>query len=196
MPVFFVFTVKKSIYPYGATPRYTVKKRKKKYSNRTRTHSPIKAQSVIREAKALTEPVCASEGMELVHLEYQRESAGWIMRLYIDKPGGVTLDDCASISRQMNDLLDVHLEDIGPYNLEVTSPGSDRPLGKAQDYDRYKGNLVKIRTNIAYNGQKNFTGVLMGLSDEQVILQMDDKTVHISLKDISKARLTNFSGES
>ena len=196
MPVFFVFIVNNSIYPYGAAPLYTVKKRKKKYSKETRTHSPIKAQTVIREAKALTEPVCASEGMELVHLEYQRESAGWIMRLYIDKPGGVTLDDCASISRQMNDLLDVHLEDIGPYNLEVTSPGPDRPLGKPQDYDRFKGNLVKIRTNIAYNGQKNFTGVLMGLSDEQVILQMDDETVHISLKDISKARLTNFSGES
>jgi ribosome maturation factor RimP len=196
MPVFFVFIVNERIYPYGAAPRYTVKKRKKKYSKPTRTLSPIKAQTVIREARMLTEPVCASEGMELIHLEYQRESAGWIMRLYIDKPGGVTLDDCAIISRQMNDLLDVHLEDIGPYNLEVTSPGPDRPLGKVQDYERFKGNLVKIRTNIAYNGQKNFTGVLMGLSGDQVDLQMDDETVRISLKDISKARLTNFSGES
>ena len=150
----------------------------------------------MREAKALAVPVCESEGMELVHLEYQRESSGWIMRLYIDKPEGVMLDDCATISRQMNDLLDVHLEDIGPYSLEVTSPGPERPLGKVQDYDRFKGNQVKIRTIQPYEGQKNFTGVLMGLSGEQVSLQVGAEIVQILLKDISKARLTNFSGES
>ena len=173
-----------------------MKKQKKKYKKPTRTFSPKKAQTVIREANALAAPVCESEGMELVHLEYQRESSGWIMRLYIDKPGGVTLDDCANISRQMNDLLDVHLEEIGPYSLEVTSPGPDRPLGKVQDYDRFKGNLVKIRTILPYEGQKKFKGVLMGLAGEQVSLQVGEETVQILLKDISKARLTNFSGES
>ena len=173
-----------------------MKKQNKKLKKQTRTYSPKKAQTIIREAKALAEPVCESEGIELVHLEYQRESAGWIMRLYIDKPGGVTLDDCANISRQMNDLLDVHLEDVGPYNLEVTSPGPERPLSKAQDYDRFKGNPVKIRTIVPYEEQKNFKGVLMGLSGEQVNLMVGEKTVRIMLKDISKARLTNFSGES
>lgn len=173
-----------------------MKKQKKKFKKQTRTYSPKKAQSVIREAKALAAPVCESEGIELVHLEYQRESAGWMMRLYIDKPGGVTLDDCAHISRQMNDLLDVHLEEVGPYNLEVTSPGPERPLGKVQDYDRFKGKIVKIRTRMPYDGQKNFKGVLMGLSGEQVNLRLGEKTVQIMLKDISKARLTNFSGES
>ncbi len=173
-----------------------MKKQKKKVKKQTRTYSPKKAQTVIREARALAAPLCESEGIELVHLEYQRESAGWIMRLYMDKPGGVTLDDCANISRQMNDLLDVHLEEVGPYNLEVTSPGPDRPLGKAQDYDKFKGNLVKIRTILPYEGQKNFTGVLMGLSGEQVNLMVGEETVRIMLKDISRARLTNFSGES
>ena len=173
-----------------------MKKQKKKFKKQTRTYSPKKAQTVIREARALAAPLCESEGIELVHLEYQRESAGWIMRLYMDKPGGVTLDDCANISRQMNDLLDVHLEEVGPYNLEVTSPGPDRPLGKAQDYDKFKGNLVKIRTILPYEGQKNFTGVLMGLSGEQVNLMVGEETVRIMLKDISRARLTNFSGES
>ena len=173
-----------------------MKKQKQKLNKQTRTYSPKKAQSITREAKALAETVCESEGIELVHLEYQRESAGWIMRLYIDKPGGVTLDDCANISRQMNDLLDVHLEDVGPYNLEVTSPGPERPLGKIEDYDRFEGNLVKIRTTLPYEGQNNFKGVLMGLSGEQVNLMMGEKTVRIMLKDISKARLTNFSGES
>jgi ribosome maturation factor RimP len=173
-----------------------VKKQKKKLKKQTRTLSPKKAQTTIREAKVLAGPLCESEGMELVHLEYQRESAGWIMRLYIDKPGGVTLDDCASISRQMNDLLDVHLEEVGPYNLEVTSPGPERPLGKVEDYERFKGNLVKIRTTLPYEGQKNFKGVLMGLTGEQVNLMVGEETVRIMLKDISKARLTNFSGES
>ena len=173
-----------------------MKKQKQKLNKQTRTYSPKKAESITREAKALAEPVCESEGTELVHLEYQRESAGWIMRLYIDKPGGVTLDDCANISRQMNDLLDVHLEEVGPYNLEVTSPGPERPLGKVEDYDRFKGNPVKIRTTLPYEGQKNFKGVLMGLSGEQVNLMVGEKTVRIMLKDISKARLTNFSGES
>ena len=173
-----------------------MKKQKKKVKKQTRTYLPKKAQTVIREARALAAPLCESEGIELVHLEYQRESAGWIMRLYMDKPGGVTLDDCANISRQMNDLLDVHLAEVGPYNLEVTSPGPDRPLGKAQDYDKFKGNLVKIRTILPYEGQKNFTGVLMGLSGEQVNLMVGEETVRIMLKDISRARLTNFSGES
>ena len=173
-----------------------MKKQKKKLEKQTRTYSPKKAQTIIQEASALAEPVCESEGIEFVHLEYQRESAGWIMRLYIDKPGGVTLDDCAKISRQMNDLLDVHLEEVGPYNLEVTSPGPERPLGKVQDYNRFKGSLVKIRTTLPYEGQKNFKGVLMGLSGEQVNLMVGEETVRIMLKDISKARLTNFSGES
>lgn len=173
-----------------------MKKQKKKYKKQARKYSPKKAQTVIREANALAGPLCESEGIELVHLEYQRESAGWIMRLYIDKTGGVTVDDCANISRQMNDLLDVHLEEVGPYNLEVTSPGPDRPLAKAQDYDRFKGNLAKIRTILPYEGQKNFKGVLMGLSGEQVNLMVGEETVRIMLKDIARARLTNFSGES
>jgi ribosome maturation factor RimP len=173
-----------------------VRRLKKKYKKQTRSFPPKKAQTVIREAQALAAPVCESEGMELVHLEYQRESAGWIMRLYIDRPGGVTLDDCANISRQMNDLLDVHLEDMGPYSLEVTSPGPERPLGRVQDYNRFKGNQVKIRTIVPCDGQKNFKGVLLGLSAEKVSLQVGEQTVRIPLRDISKARLTNFSGES
>ena len=118
------------------------------------------------------------------------------MRLYIDKPGGITMDDCVNVSRQMNDLLDVHLDEIGPYNLEVTSPGPDRPLAKKQDFERFKGNPAKIRTIRPYEGQKNFKGVLMGLSGAQVKLLVGEETVQILLRDISKASLINFTGES
>ena len=173
-----------------------VKRHKRKFKKHNQPVSRKNVQAVIAAAKAQAGPLCESEGLELVHLEYQREPGGWILRLYIDKSGGVTLDDCATVSHQMNDLLDVHLDGIGPYNLEVTSPGPDRPLGKPADFERFKGNLAKIRTIRPYEGQKNFKGVLMGLTEEQVNLLIGENTVQILLDDISRAQLVNFSGES
>jgi ribosome maturation factor RimP len=164
-------------------------------TKRSQSHSAKDQQAIRIEATALASPLCESEGIELVHLEYQRESNGWILRLYIDKPGGVTLDDCINVSRQMNDLLDVHLDEIGPYNLEVTSPGPDRPLVKAQDFEKFEGNLAKIKTVRPFDGQKNFKGVLMGIYKEQVKLRVGQETIAIALTDISKARLVNYSGE-
>jgi ribosome maturation factor RimP len=133
--------------------------------------------------------LCASEGLELVHVEFQRESSGRILRLYVDKPDGINLDDCASVSRQMGDLLDVNLEDIGPYSLEVTSPGPERPLAKQEDFDKFKGSRAKIKTSRPLNGQKNFTGVLKGISGKQVNLQIGEQTIAIPYQDILKARL-------
>ncbi|UCG05704.1 MAG: ribosome maturation factor RimP [Desulfobacterales bacterium] len=166
-----------------------------KSKKRPQRRSAKSQQTIIAEATALASPLCESEGLELVHLEYQRESAGWIMRLYIDKPAGVTLDDCVNVSRQMNDLLDVHFDQIGPYNLEVTSPGPDRPLAKAQDFEKFKGNLAKIKTVRPFDGQKNFKGELMGISQEQVKLKIGEQIITIALADISKARLLNYTGE-
>ena len=173
-----------------------MKKHKKKSKKQNQPFSRKNAQAVIAASTALAEPLCESEGLELVHLEYRREPGGWILRLYIDKSGGVTLDDCVTVSHQMIDLLDVGLDDIGPYNLEVTSPGPNRPLGKPEDFERFKGNPVKIRTIRPYEGQKNFKGVLMGLAGEQVKLSVGENTVQILLDDISRAQLVNFSGES
>jgi ribosome maturation factor RimP len=173
-----------------------VKRSKNRYKKPKRPVGRKNARAIVAASKALAEPLCESEGLELVHLEYQREPGGWIMRLYIDKAGGVTLDDCANVSRQMNDLLDVHLDDTGPYNLEVTSPGPDRPLSKPGDFERFKGNLAKIRTARPYEGQKNFKGVLVGLAGKRVDLLVGEKSVQIKLDDISRAQLVNFSGES
>ena len=167
----------------------------KKTRSENRTFSRKSQHAVIAGVEAAAQPLCESEGIELVHIEYQREPAGWILRLYIDKTGGVNIDDCANISHQLNDLLDVNLEDIGPYNLEVTSPGPDRPLSKRSDFERFKGNSARIKTVQPLNGQKNFKGVLGGVSGEQVKLSIGDKTIDISLDNILKARLVNFSGE-
>lgn len=169
-------------------------KAKKKYNKkesqpRGGRHKPVSEQKVVGLVRSMAEPLCASEGLELVHVEFQRESGGRILRLYIDKPDGINVNDCVSVSRQMGDLLDVNVEDIGPYSLEVTSPGPERPLAKQEDFDKFKGSRAKIKTSRPLNGQKNFTGVLRGISGEQVNLQIGEQTVAIPYQDISKARL-------
>ena len=163
--------------------------------NRSRRSGSQKEKEIIKQVEALAEPLCDSEGLELVHVEYQRESVGRILRLYIDRAGGVTLDDCVNVSRQLNDLLDVYLDDIGPYNLEVTSPGPERPLSKLQDYVRFKGRKAKIKTWQPVNDQKNFTGIILGVTANQIQLSSNENTVTIPFGDISKARLVDVDGE-
>ena len=143
----------------------------------------------------LADPLCTAEGVELVHVEYQREPGGLTLRLYLDKPGGVTLDDCVDISRQLEDLLDVHTDDAPPYRLEVSSPGIDRPVGKLKDFIRFSGHQVAIRMATAVNGRKNFTGVLAGVVDEMIQIQLDNETVSLNFNDITRARLINYNGE-
>jgi ribosome maturation factor RimP len=144
----------------------------------------------------LAENLCESEQIELVYVQYQREPAGRILRVYIDKPEGVGLNDCVHFSRQLSDILDVYLETEAPYNLEVSSPGTDRPLGRLQDFERFKGNMVKIKSARAIDGQKNFKGVLLGVMDENIKVQAhNNKNVEIPFADIVKARLVDYSGE-
>ena len=143
----------------------------------------------------LADPLCTAEGMELVHVEYQREPGGLTLRLYLDKPGGVTLEDCVDISRQLEDILDVHTQDAPPYRLEVSSPGIDRPVGKLNDFIRFIGHGAKIRLTTDVKGRKNFTGVLAGVIDEVVQIQVDNEIVSLNFNDITRARLINYNGE-
>jgi ribosome maturation factor RimP len=170
-------------------------KSKKEADKRHKRPGSKKEKDIIKQVEALANPLCESEGLELVHVEYQRESSGRILRLYIDRPQKVTVDDCVNVSRQLNDLLDVYLDDIGPYNLEVTSPGPERPLSKLRDYERFKGRRVKIRTMQPLSGQKNFTGVISGVTAEQINLSSNEETVVIAFDNISKARLVDIDGE-
>jgi ribosome maturation factor RimP len=153
-------------------------------------------RAIVEQVIALAEPVCESQGLELVHVEYQRESVGRILRLYIDRTGGATIDDCVELSRQMSDLLDVHLDTVGPYSLEVTSPGVDRPLAKKADFERFKGNRARIKTARPYEGRKNFQGILLGMSGDTVQLSTGEEKVAIYFDDIVKARLVDYDGES
>jgi ribosome maturation factor RimP len=149
----------------------------------------VKGTALCRRVREAIEPLCEAEGFELVHVEFQPEARGKILRLYIDRPGGVTLDDCVNISRQVSDLLDISFESLGSYNLEVSSPGPERPLGKESDYNRFKGRKVKIKTSQPINGQRNFKGILSGISGGVVSVSVDGQTVVIPYEKISKARI-------
>ena len=143
----------------------------------------------------LVAPVCDAEGLELVHTEYQMEPGGKVLRLYIDKPDGISIDDCVAISRQVNDLLDIYIESDHRYRLEVSSPGSNRPLTKQGDFSRFKGQLVRIHSSRSIDGQKKFKGTLTDSKDGIVTLTVMEKSVAIPFEDIIKARLINYSGE-
>lgn len=139
----------------------------------------------------LAEPLCRANGFELVHVEYQREPGGLTLRIYLDQPGGITLDDCVNMSRQLEDVLDVHEADLPPYRLEVSSPGINRPLGKLSDFERFKGRRAKIRMVTAVGGQKNFTGTLAGVTDQRVRLLVGEETLDLNINDIARARLVD-----
>ena len=153
--------------------------------------SPKNKEEFIAKVKELTEPLCEAMGMELVHVEYQRESRGIILRIYIDKPGGITLDDCVFVNRQLSDTLDLHFDSSGSYSLEVSSPGSDRPLSKKLDFEKFRGRVARIKTIAPINGQKNFKGVLLNISEKSINISLDDKTVAIPFKEVKSARLVN-----
>lgn len=163
-------------------------------------HTPVAvgvaSNPTVARVWQLAEPLCSSEGMELVFVEFKRENSGPILRLYLDKKGGVNLDDCATVSRQLSDMLDVGLQTASAYRLEVSSPGFKRPLGKIEDFERFKGEQAKIKTAQPINGQKNFTGILDGISEETIRIKIDHQAITIALESITKAHLINFNGES
>ncbi|GFO65195.1 ribosome maturation factor RimP [Geomonas paludis] len=134
-------------------------------------------------------------GIDLVDLEYKREGRDMVLRLFLEKEGGITLDDCADVSRQLSDILDV--EDFMPerYNLEVSSPGICRPLKKIADYERFQGHLVKVKTfdmltDDAGNKRKTFTGKLLGVQDGVISIDLTEgQHASIPLDKVAKANL-------
>ncbi len=147
------------------------------------------ADLIVEKVKKLADPVCDSAGIALVHVEYQRESSGRILRLYIDKAGGVTLEDCAVVSREVGDLLDIYVDGLDAYRMEVSSPGRQRPLGKMEDYIRFTGEKIKIKTSVPLDGQKSFTGILCGVEDGHVLMKNNQKKFRIPMTMIRRGNL-------
>jgi len=141
------------------------------------------------------EQIATPLGMELVDLEYKREGRDMVVRVFLDKEGGITLDDCAAVSRELSDLLDV--EDIiaGHYNLEVSSPGICRPLKKVADFQRFTGKLIKVRTYDMWaddqgNKRKTFLGTLTGIEGGVIGVHLKEgQHAAIPLDKVAKANL-------
>ncbi|ABQ26088.1 ribosome maturation factor RimP [Geotalea uraniireducens] len=150
---------------------------------------------VISRVTVLAEQVISSLGMELVDLEYKREGREMVLRLFVDKEGGVNLDDCASVSRELSEVLDVEDVISEHYSLEVSSPGIDRPLKKVEDFQRFKGRLVKIRTfeplpDDAGNKRKTFLGELKGIENGVVLVALKEgQNAAIPFEKVAKANL-------
>jgi len=143
--------------------------------------------------RQLIEPVIESEGLEIIDLECLKMKFRWLVRIFIDKEGGVTIEDCSEISKQVGDILDVY--DVLPesYTLEVSSPGLDRPLSRDKDFIKYRGSIVRIKTAEKIDGVKNFHGKLNGYLDENgakiLIVDVSGKIYRIPRDMVVKARL-------
>jgi len=150
----------------------------------------IAAVSIEERVAPMATRVAAREGCELVLCEYVNQSGRWILRLFIDREGGVTIDDCSKVSRQMSAMLDV--EDFIPhaYNLEVSSPGLDRPLNTHDDYDRFVGERIKIQTTAPVGGRRKFSGVLEKREGERItVAEGGGQAFEIPLERVRRARL-------
>jgi ribosome maturation factor RimP len=136
----------------------------------------------------LLEPALAAMGFELADLDAHLGRRG-LLRLYIDREGGVTVDDCQRVSEQVGALLDVEDPLPGSYVLEVSSPGFDRRLRTRSHFERFVGERIRIELRDPRDGRRNFTGRLTGVEDEDVLLEVDGEVWHLPLNDIAVARL-------
>ena len=147
-------------------------------------------EEIMTRLAELMEPYLLAQGVELVDLELTQPRRGRAtLRLFVDRPGGITLDEITRVSRVVGELLDVHDLISSSYTLEVSSPGLTRELKKPRDYERYTGRLVRLTTRSPWQGKQVHRGILKGLENEEVSLEEDQTLVRIPLGEIAKARL-------
>ena len=155
-------------------------------------------EEILTQVESLVMPILDDLGFELVDLQYKQEGSQWALCIFIDKPGGVVLDDCATVSREVGAILEIEDPIKSSYRLEVSSPGLDRPLKKPADFERFAGQKIKLKTLALLDPdqrghtRKTFAGTLLGLEGDQVRLELDDKQgglAVIPLAGIEKANL-------
>jgi ribosome maturation factor RimP len=148
-----------------------------------------KVHLVTKQVADLVEPILDEMGFELVDVEYLSKYGRWVLRLYIDKEGGVTIDDCARVSGEIGDLIDVKDIIKHEYILEVSSPGLNRPLKKERDFIRATGKRVKVRMVTPVNGRRNFTGYLKNFEDGTLYVEAEGTLVALPWLEVDKANL-------
>ncbi len=149
------------------------------------------SEYVVEKVQEFVESLLHSMDLELVEIQYRQESTGWVLRLFVDGPGGIGIDQCAQVSRELNTFLEV--EDLiqHAYNLEVSSPGLERPLYSSADFRRYIGKKARVKLRHPVDGKKVFIGFIGDSDEREVELLAEDGTRNRFLKEnIRKARLT------
>lgn len=135
-------------------------------------------------------PIVNSKGFEIIDVEYVKEAGEFYLRVYLDKEGGISLNDCEIVSRELSEILDVKDPIKDNYYLEVSSPGLDRPLKKDKDFIRYQGRDVDIKLYKPFNGSKQFEGTLIGLTkDNNIKVMINDEEVEFTKKEVVLIRL-------
>lgn len=149
-----------------------------------------KKEEYEQKTERLLEPIMSEHHFEVVDVEYVKEGSNWYLRAYIDKPGGITVDDCELVSRALSDLLDKHDFIPDAYILEVSSPGLGRQLKKEKDFKRSLGEEVDVKLYKAIEKQKQFTGILKAYDEEKITLEFEEgETLEIPRQNISLVRL-------
>jgi len=142
-----------------------------------------------KEIEALLTPLIEQEGGELVDLQWRKEGAQWVLRLFLDKPNGVTLDDCAYFSDRVSATLDEGDKISRSYVLEVSSPGLDRVVKKDKDFARFAGKPVKLRLKLPESGQRRFSGVLQGLNEGRIMVLVGEDMKAFARENVDELRL-------
>lgn len=148
-----------------------------------------KTGTVIERVEVFAAPLLAEMNIELVEIQFRRESHGWVLRLYIDREGGVTLEDCTAVSREVSSYLEVEDPIEQAYHLEVSSPGLERPLRKKEDFVRFAGRRARIKTKEKIDEQRVFIGTLQGVEGDDIVVDIGDRVYRFPLDDIARARL-------
>ncbi|MFH2201751.1 MAG: ribosome maturation factor RimP [Elusimicrobiota bacterium] len=143
----------------------------------------------LNEIESVVAGVLAQEAVELVDLRYLRDGGRWVLRFFVDKQGGVTIDDCERVSRRLGAILDAAGVMTHAYALEVSSPGLKRIIKKIEDYERFSGERVKLSVHAAVSGQRHFRGILRGVEDGKILLEHDGGLTHFAPTSIHEARL-------
>jgi len=150
----------------------------------------LKPEGIEDRIRALAAPVADGLGLELVDVAFTSEYGRRVLRIYIDRPGGVTVEDCERVSRELGTILDVEDPIPQSYNLEVSSPGLDRPLKTEKDFSRYAGKRARIKTREPIDGRRNFKAVIDSVGNEEVkVTDFDGKVFTIAISNIDKAKL-------
>lgn len=138
----------------------------------------------------MVQPIASELNLEFVDVEFVKEGANWYLRVYLDKPGGLEIDDCQAVSQRLSDLLDEKDPITQAYFLEVSSPGLERPLKKPQDFEKFQGQLVTVTTYVPIDGQKSFTGNLNGLIDNNIVITVKGEKISIPKDKMASTKLT------